>query len=455
MERRRTILALLLAGATATGIAVWPARPAYVISSDNRTFLSVDVNARQLLTVMFDEDSSAPPTIERRDVVTGRLMSATPLDWADVVAEVRQVVARDNNAWGSCFHISADCTTLNWSETIAIKGHDRQEDRSADFDTTTGRRLGPIRHVSFANCEAWSPDGRWMLMPKSDSSRQFDIIDTRSGQPLMRVEPPSGTSSSAHGCFAPDSRHLALQWSDGAILYQINLDTRSIERTYRLMEYTTNADNDNVWETVAEWRPGELRTELTYCAVGTTQFFDFSFRHRTSRHRFDGEALGEGQIDPLLDDNPLGLERGSRGEGDGWVARAVIGDGSESMLSQWLGVVESRFGRGLLVNWRGRFGTRYTVRIIDRASNAVRYEYTQFAWENSQVVLDGSYVLLMTCGRMEVWRTDVWPRWLWATAGGIGMLAAMMILARIGRAGIQRFRRLVTARSLQLVGKTE
>jgi hypothetical protein len=426
----RLFLRLLVSATTALTIFAWPERPVYVISNEDREFLAADVTSRHLIFLFFDQDGNQPPVVERRDVATGHVISTTPLEWADIAAKSRRLANRNGQKFGAQFQISADGTSLLWSQMAwCDKDDGGDESCGAVFDVKTGRH-GTIFDMASWDNVAWSPDGRWMLLGKPRYSHALSIIDTRSGKPIVEFDAPSGDSTSVHGCFSPDNRRALFQWSGGPNVYQVDLDSLLIERKYRLAEFTTNEDNDNVWESLAEWRPGELRTHLTYCAAGTTQFFQGSFRKKTCRRPFDGVTLSAGELDPFMDDSGVGIERGTRGEGDGWVARAIIGDDTESKFSQWLGGVENWWGRGLLMNWRGRYGTRFTVQIIDRATNAVRYEFTEFAWETAHAVLDGTYLLLGSGDHFEVWRTNAWPRWCWAIGGGIGVFAAMCLVAR-------------------------
>jgi hypothetical protein len=434
---RRLILPLFLPTAAAAVIFVWPERPVCVIPSDYRDFLATDAVSRQLIFLLFDQNGNEPPVIERRDVTTGHVVSATPLEWAGVAAEIRKTANRNGETFSAQFQISADRSSLLWSQMSRQDTDDAEhpdQSRCAVFDTTTGRRRGPSFGTPLGQWTALSPDGRWLLASRQASAHQLSMIDTWSGRPLIDLDPPSAGSSLAHACFSPDSRRMLLQWTGSPIVYQFDLDSRLIERKYRLAEDTTNADNDNVWETVAEWRSGELRTHLTYCAAGTTQFFSWSFRERTCRRPFDGGTLSPGEIDPLLNviTNCVGPTRPAPGEGDGWVAQARYTNDPESAFSQYVDKVETWIGCGRLVNWKGRYGGRTVVRIIDRATNAVRFEMEEMSGP-LRVVLDGQYVLrpaYTPVPGIEVWRTDGWPRWVWAITGGIGTLVTMTLLAR-------------------------
>jgi hypothetical protein len=438
MGLRRVILRLLLPATAAVVVFVWPERPTYIIPDDYREFLAADANTRQLVFLLFDQNANEPPIIERREAATGRVVSATPLEWAGVAAEIRKMANRDGEIFSAQFQISADGSSLLWSQMSRQDADDAEhpdQSRCAVFDTTTGQRRGPSFGTPLGHWTALSPDGRWLLAPRQASAHQLSIIDTGSGRPLIDLDPPMAGSSSADGCFSPDSRRVLVQWSGSSIIYQLDLESRLIERKYRLAEYTTNEDNDNVWETLAEWRPGELRTRLTYCAAGTTQFFSWSFRTRTCRRPFDGVTLSLAEIDPLLDDktNCFGPKRPAPGEGDGWVAQASCTNDPESAFSQYVDKVETWIGHGRLVNWNGRYGSRSFVRIIDRSTQGVRFEIEEKSG-HVRVVLNGLYVLrpaYTPVPGIEVWRTDAWPRWVWATAGGIGVLMALRLFARI------------------------
>ena len=399
MSWRARLLSLALAVGAAAFVCGWPETPLWKLDDEtSREFVFADADARRLLFLC--EPQGRLPIVERRDLATGRLVTAVTLDGKELL-EVSKFADKDGYASGPETHFSAGGRFVFWSQRATNSAHDILS-RCAVFDTATGRRQGPIVETKeWIGFVSLSPDGRWVLMWSLRNRHCLCLLDVQAGQPATEFPAPPRDWSTAAGSFSPDGRWVLFQYGNGPELYQVNVATRAVERTHRLAA-ETRVGNDDVWETLVDWRPGELRTELTHVDARTTQSFNWSFRKRKCRRHFDAQSLGEGVIDPLLDGPYWDDAQGSRGEGGGWVARAVRADDSESMFSQCVSKVESWFGGGLLVNWQGRFGSRNTVQVIGRTTNSVRYEATEWFCDKIQVVLDGSTYVRTNGDRIEV-----------------------------------------------------
>jgi hypothetical protein len=440
MRWRYLILGLFLAVPTATAIHHWPQRPAYCIPGEGRYILTDDPLRGELLFFCCDENAAIAPRIERRDAQSGALSGTTSLDCTSLPNWPRQ---------GFWVRISDDRTILtwlvsDWSPTFATNYVRDFESpnvfRVATFDATTGRNVGHIsepyvgRHVNI------SPNGERCAVVLHYPNR-LSVRDVRTGTPLFVFPFPGGYGEDFSSCFSPDGHFFLFQRlvgeKVGRTLHLLNVETGNIERTYELP----------IGRTFDEWRPNELRTHEVLLPEGP--------RYRRYRHDFDGQMLGPGIPDGLLDTtHQVLMSANGRCDNETWVGQFGYHESGSPVWMELISKIETMTGL-ILINRRPKPSYVGYARIVDRATHATRFQMDIPSVFRCRLVMDGA--LLVTGGKdvfsdpkatnapttippFEIYRTDVWPRWIWTTLGTGALVAAFALLARWQHVVIRRHR---------------
>ncbi len=455
MRWRYLILALFLAVPTATAIQVWPQRLAFAIPGRHRHFLADDEKTNQLLFVHCAPEDDAKPRIEYYDGDSGKLTKTTTLDlgkWHGRGYWAR--VSDDGNSLSWLLACSVPryhtrCAS-DWAPNSDLPPFDLQGKAwLTTFDLPSGQIRSRVSVEASDNHFDLAPNGDAFAVLQGKSS-QLAVFDARTGQCQCKVQFPLGEEGFISSCFSPDGRKLLYQRYDlaaaGRLLHLVNLSSGEEEWTSQLPE----------GQMLCEWRPGELR-----CYENSLRFYDWL---PTRRHRyvFDGKTLGPGTPDPLFDCDyrVLASPNGSI-DTEKWVGQFEKYPPRQPAWADWIAELEIRTGIRVFDHSKVPYYMG-CVRVINRATKTARFEKHVQSIEPCRLALDGKVLIIdrqevpladlegIDCGvalaslahtpggPFEIYRTDIWPRWIWTTLGTGTLLTAFALLARWPHVVIQR-----------------
>ncbi len=436
MRWRYLILGIFLAVPLATALQVWPQLPVFLIP-DGRQYLVDDPANRQLL-FYFDSGDNLPPIIERYDADSGRLLSILPLSIAE--KDTTSKWAMVDSAM-----ISSDLGTIGVFNLGVPLNETFLRMNVTFFDALTGKRHARESTFLVAHRKGFSPNGKWFAMVQGRG--QLTIIDTKSCRTHWQVGSPNVESYQTGVCFSPDSRYLLYQWAvddDSArTLHLLNLELRQIEATFQLPP--------GRW--LCDWRGNDL------WSFEMMPYQPYSNPVRRYRHAFDGRTLGAGVADPLLVREYIETQIPDRlFETDSWAGQFETHAPRQPDWAPLLERLQDYFGLRFVRTPAAIYSGR--VRIIDRSTKTVMFEKGVPDTRQCRLAMDGKLLIVNTKEDsfdhdlfaappttrekppkpFEIYRTDIWPRWIWTTLGTGCLLAAFALLARWRHVVIRRRR---------------
>jgi hypothetical protein len=421
MRIRWYLLAALAGGLTGLAICLWPQGPVWQSGPNTGESVGFSPDSQILLTLHTadhdDESRWNDPVLRRWDAATGRLLSRATLPCITETNEVRA---------------SGDGRT-------ALIGEERPGDPSPidrDWyvhDGITGeRRVGPIPGLASVG-KAFSADGRLFygsLRPADQGSpltRSLGIFHADTAELLLKAPEEDGLSAIG-GRFAPDGATFAY--------YSLRFEPWPSRPSViiHIVEFPSGRER-------RRFEPPVNTRELVSWDGRFLQLREYDFNSPPNKtlntvriYDLDEDPIRKGAVDPFLSNEitsypSLGLIE-ARGGPDSVayfssVAPAPPQAAWVNWITSWLGTQRAA-PRGQLVS----------VRIVDRATGATRYEIPRPLRHPYHVSPDGRWLASLAAGdeSVELWDLDPPPRWPKAAGAGLAIAACVLGLGWYRRA---------------------